>query len=61
MKAYLKTSAVGSPKFRTSLGSRVHFITKTSKLVVKNANRSRKKAARQESNRIVNLYKKNHG
>jgi hypothetical protein len=55
MRAYLKTSAGGNPKFITGMGKRVHYITKLSKLVTKNANRSRKKAARQEVKKNLKL------
>jgi hypothetical protein len=49
MRAYLKTSATGNTKFIASMGKRVHYVTKLGKLITKNANRSRKKAARQEA------------
>lgn len=56
MKAYLKTSASGSPKLIATMGKRVHFVTKLGKLVTKNANRSRKKGARQESSTYLKRF-----
>ena len=52
MKPYLADKNKGEPKFAISLGEGTR-ITETNKLVAKNANRSRKKAARQEAKRNI--------
>jgi len=53
MKAYLKESATGSPKLRTHKSKTLGITTKLAKLVTRNANRTRKKAARQEAKRMI--------
>ncbi|KAA5540833.1 hypothetical protein [Adhaeribacter rhizoryzae] len=53
MKPYLAEKNQGQSKFAISLGEGVR-ITEKDKLVTRNANRSRKKAARQEGRRLIN-------
>ena len=58
MKPYLPNKAQGSPKFKVEHCDHVpgfaKGISKFNKLEIKNANRSRKKAARQEAKNIIN-------
>lgn len=53
MKPYLAEKNQGNPKYTISLGENMR-ISDTNKLEAKNANRSRKKAARQEARKIIN-------
>jgi hypothetical protein len=53
LKPYLADKDAGSPKFVVSLGKGTG-ISKTGKLVTKNANRSKKKAARQQTKKEIN-------
>lgn len=52
MKPYLADKNMGYPEYTPDLG-RGTGISKTGKLVAKNANRSRKKAARQEAKNVI--------
>jgi hypothetical protein len=52
MKPYVADKNQGNPKYAVSLGEGMR-ISDTNKLEAKNANRSRKKAARQEARKII--------
>lgn len=58
MKPYLKTKQQGAPKLKAVKTDYVpgtaKGVSKKDKLVTKNANRSRKKAARQEAKKQIN-------
>ena len=57
MKPYTKDKHMGAPKFKAERPSGINGgakgISAYDKLVIKNANRSRKKSKRQESKKII--------
>lgn len=54
MSPYIGSKHKGSPKFEASLGEGIG-VSPLSKLVARNANRSRKKSARQEARVLIRL------